>query len=508
MAKSISKMNNIFDKSNKTVNWSSDNVTKHQFVTEHPQLAKSIRKIIWQTPDILSSCVEQCSSKNVTENQNLYKKYKQNEPIQCKNTSQTTTAHKNIKINQNRGDQKIIDFSQILPKFFPNFSLHKKNTSDELMVLFTNNLNLKISQFLNSPILCICFVCQKIIFDEKQIDDHLQSHKYKKVKTSSNNLSEILFCAKCDYQTPKKSNWKRHMLSKKHNKINEQIEYYCEDCNYSTRVKCNYEKHVHTSKHRLKQQISHKLNKNQGNEIQVKDLDGENQQEVSNIVLSLFEESRELKKILISQHNENIEYKMNVSDISEKISNLEHTILDYRDNTKQNIIVNQVNNTNNYNTINNILNYLNTECKDAMNMSDFINNLKITYDDLLYLKDHGQAKTFERTLLRELKGTDINKRPIHCTDHKRKKFFIKEDNIWEKEDNDPYCKKSKINKMLRSVHMKQIEVLQNQKKMTPHWLDDDKLLMEYNDITSKLSTLYDGKEQKKIINKLTNNVIL
>ena len=81
-----------------------------------------------------------------------------------------------------------------------------------------------------------------------------------------------------------------------------------------------------------------------------------------------------------------------------------------------------VNNNRTYN----IINYLNTECKDAFNLSDFINQIEITFDDIKNIKEEGYVSSVKNTLIRSLNNVDINKRPIHCTDKKRKQFYVKE----------------------------------------------------------------------------------
>jgi hypothetical protein len=395
--------------------------------------------------------------------------------------------------------------------------------------MFSMDTLKKIAFDMNKNYIYVCSVCDTILYDEIEINSHIEDCKYTK---SSKILSkEILYCIKCNYQTDKRYNWKRHVLSKKHKKIVNEIQkvktgkYKCKPCNYQTNVKCNYDKHIITSKHKtktleyseennetLKPNIEPETDSSKytkyGDDIKSSNLDNQMDSNtvIPDIMKTFIEESQRLQNLLQNQNNTKTQYHYGMTELNSKISNIESKLEQYTTPTQNNIYVNQINN--NYNTINNVLNYLNNECKDAMNLSDFINNLTITYEDLLYLKDHGQAKTFERTLLRELKYTDIKKRPIHCTDHKRKRFFIKEDNTWENDETNPFSRSSKINKMLRSVHMKQVKVLQTRKQTTPNWLDDDQLLVEYNDITRKLATLYDDKEQKKIINNLTNNVIL
>lgn len=92
--------------------------------------------------------------------------------------------------------------------------------------------------------------------------------------------------------------------------------------------------------------------------------------------------------------------------------------------------------TNNYKTNNqfNIMNYLNNECKDAVNLSDFIKQIKYTFNDLLKLTDDGWVANVQETFVKQLRDMDQNQRPIHCSDRKRKKFYVKDEDVWEKDD--------------------------------------------------------------------------
>jgi uncharacterized protein YqfB (UPF0267 family) len=156
-----------------------------------------------------------------------------------------------------------------------------------------------------------------------------------------------------------------------------------------------------------------------------------------------------------------------------------------------------INNTTN-NIQYNIINYLNSECKHAMNLTDFIDTLHISYDDLLHLKKVGISNSIRETFIKQLCDLEPSMRPIYCSDKKRKKFFVKEDNNWKRDSDN-----KEIQKGLRYVSLKQIETLQIWKQSNPEWLDDDNDLLNVNAITCEISKIYDNKEKKKIINYLS-----
>jgi hypothetical protein len=112
-------------------------------------------------------------------------------------------------------------------------------------------------------------------------------------------------------------------------------------------------------------------------------------------------------------------------------------------NTMTNAMTNTMTNTNNNSNnstdnsknkkITNINVFLNTECKDAITLKDFINELVIEDEDLMCLKDHGYIESVSRLLNKALVGYDLYKRPIHCSDIKREVMHVKDQEGWKKE---------------------------------------------------------------------------
>jgi hypothetical protein len=102
---------------------------------------------------------------------------------------------------------------------------------------------------------------------------------------------------------------------------------------------------------------------------------------------------------------------------------------------KNQSIVNNNNNTTN-NTQFNLQFFLNETCKDAMNIVDFVNSLQLTIDDFETTGKLGFVDGISRIFIKELKKLETEKLPIHCTDFKRETVYIKDNNIWEKENNE------------------------------------------------------------------------
>jgi hypothetical protein len=149
------------------------------------------------------------------------------------------------------------------------------------------------------------------------------------------------------------------------------------------------------------------------------------------------------------------------------------------------------------NTSFSVKNYLNTECKGAMNLSDYVNQIKITFDDLIYMKDHGIVKSFENTFVKGLREMDKTLRPIHCSDIKRGNFYIKDEDNWEKDNEN-----EKIIDTLRKITDQQCDVLKQWKIMNGDWLDNEIKQEHANIVTRKIVDIYGEQVQKHILNLL------
>ena len=130
------------------------------------------------------------------------------------------------------------------------------------------------------------------------------------------------------------------------------------------------------------------------------------------------------------------------------------------------------------NTFNNKMSinvYLNEHCKDAMNLTDFIGNLKVSLEDLKYTKDHGYVKGISNIFVKQLQDMKPTERPIHCSDKKRLQFYVKDENQWKKDK-----VHSKIDKSIDDVTIKQIKQIKLWEKENPNYLNNERLLMQWH----------------------------
>lgn len=151
--------------------------------------------------------------------------------------------------------------------------------------------------------------------------------------------------------------------------------------------------------------------------------------------------------------------------------------------------------------------FLNKNCKDAMNLSDFVNELDISLEDLLYTQQHGYIKGISNIFVKHLNDLQPSERPIHCSDTKRLQFYIKDDNKWQKDK-----KNKKIDKSIQDLTIKQIKHLKEWETQNPNYLHDDILLTQWQKLVHEImgpATDPEREKEKELIKKaIGTNVII
>jgi len=168
---------------------------------------------------------------------------------------------------------------------------------------------------------------------------------------------------------------------------------------------------------------------------------------------------------------------------------------------ERNMVINTTNNTTNNQQFN-LQVFLNTECKDAIKLSDFVKSLNITVEDLEFTKNNGIIEGVSSIIVNNLKGMDVHKRPIHCTDAKRETMYVKNDE-WEKDDD---C--SNIKKFIYLTSCYQIKRIQDWIDAHPGWETKEKLQTEYLALCKELykNIENDDHAHKKIIKGFIKNI--
>ena len=168
---------------------------------------------------------------------------------------------------------------------------------------------------------------------------------------------------------------------------------------------------------------------------------------------------------------------------------------------ERNTVINNTNNTTNNQQFN-LQVFLNTECKDAIKLSDFVKSLNITLEDLEFTKNNGLVEGVSSIIVNNLRGMDVHKRPIHCTDAKRETMYVKTDE-WIKDDNF-----ANIKKFIYLTSCYQIKRIQEWIDAHPGWESSEKLHTEYLALCKELYKNIENDDiaHKKIIKGFIKNV--
>jgi len=163
--------------------------------------------------------------------------------------------------------------------------------------------------------------------------------------------------------------------------------------------------------------------------------------------------------------------------------------------------------TNSHNKSFNLQFFLNETCKDAMNITEFVDSLKLQLSDLESVGELGYIEGISNIIVRNLKELDVTQRPVHCTDKKRETIYIKDDDKWEKDD-----EKKKMHKLVKRVADKNARLLPKFKERYPDYRKSSSPLSDqYNKILIESmggSGDNDFEKEEKIIKKVTKEVIV
>ena len=253
-----------------------------------------------------------------------------------------------------------------------------------------------------------------------------------KQKTSKKYNCEI-----CDYVTCRKNNYSSHILSAKHIKNNKTTQndndfkqkiskkYSCKNCEKIFNDRAGLWRH--NKKCTIEDEI-------ENNDINVFTFDK------NEIIKYLMKENGEFKTMMMEQQN---------------------MIMKVIENGTHNTTIN-TNNISNNNKAFNLNFFLNETCKDAMNIMDFVESIKLQLSDLERVGELGYVEGISNIIVKNLKELDISQRPVHCTDKKRETIYIKDDDKWEKDE-----EQKKMHKVIKKVADKNARLVLKYKELHP-----------------------------------------
>ena len=288
--------------------------------------------------------------------------------------------------------------------------------------------------------------------------------------------------------------------------------FFCEICGYKSDHKSNFEKHLQTQKHVFRKtskkvcksdrryfcECGKKYKYSQGLYTHRKKCDFKEKNNIEEIIQErVSEEVEKQRKIDSETTNKKLDLCMDIIQ-NQVLPNMQQSAITNINNTTNNT-TNNTNNTNNFNL--NI--FLNETCKDAINITEFIENLKVGLQELEFVKDNGIVQGISNVFVNELNALDIDKRPIHCTDAKRKTLYIKDDDKWDKEDK---ATNEKIDRSIQHVKKKHVDSIKEWEEEHPNWCDSESLTMEYLRMVRNSTTPIDKSGEKKIISDVAAEV--
>jgi predicted RNA-binding Zn-ribbon protein involved in translation (DUF1610 family) len=257
-------------------------------------------------------------------------------------------------------------------------------------------------------------------------------------------------CENCYFNTSNKNDYSRHLLTKKHQQVtlgnnsnkktSKNSDFYCVNCGKEYRSRKGLWQH-----NKLCLPVTQPIDKDKEQTDKV--------EELTEIIKCLVKDNSEIKNLVMIQQN----------TITDLVKNGTHNTT--------------ITNSHNNNKTFNLQFFLNETCKNAMNLSDFIESLQIDYDDFEKLGEIGFVNGISNIIIKSLKELDITLRPVHCTDKKREVLYVKEENIWQKEDE----KYLKIRKFIKKIAYKNTRMLYKFKEKYP----------DYNKSESPNSDRYD-----------------
>jgi hypothetical protein len=240
--------------------------------------------------------------------------------------------------------------------------------------------------------------------------------------------------------------------------------HYCKYCKYITDNKKDFNKHLATAKHQKKEQ-----------NFKMETLETKKSHTCS--CLKQFKTRNGLwkhKKICsLLENNEKkgfsekdmIQKEFIDKELFMTLLKQNAELLEIVKNGTHNITNNTTNNTNNNcnNKSFNLQFFLNETCKDAMNIMDFVNSIELQLSDLESVGELGYVKGISNIILKHLKALDVTQRPVHCSDAKREVLYIKDNDVWEKEDHE----NNKMRKAVKYISHKNTKLLPLWKEKNP-----------------------------------------
>lgn len=283
----------------------------------------------------------------------------------------------------------------------------------------------------------------------------------------SAKIRKNFYCKSCDYTTSDKKDFNKHVLTRKHKKSAKadkktpNVEFACQYCGKSYKYKSGLSRHKKKCSFVNLGNVENDNSYHFVTHINKKEQKTEPDETLIKLLMKQQEQTNETIKLLKEAVDANTKMSKNVGN-------------------------------NNNNTISINL-FLQEKCQNAMNLTDFIDQLHVSLDDLDYSKDNGFVMGMANILTKKLKDLKPTERPIHCSDKKRLQFYVKDDNKWGKDKNN-----EKIDKTIKTIKRKQTIKLTEWEKMHPNFRNNPIELKEWQQLLCGMTEDPSEQQPEKI----------
>jgi hypothetical protein len=333
------------------------------------------------------------------------------------------------------------------------------------------------------------------------------------------------YCEKCDYSTLLKGDYKRHLLSKKHN-AEENTEHRCEYCNYATTSLKNYKSHLESVKH-AKNIVMHKSNLSpnqcefckkllssksslwrhkQTCNVSVENVvDDDN---TSDIELENENDPPSLPSLTTSPATNTFSPEI-MLEILKQTMDLQKIMIENQNMTNSHNTSHSHNNTVNNNQTFNLQFFLNEHCKDAIDIQEFVNTLNYSTENLEKNMKLGYTKGISNMFLDGIRDIPVEKRPMHCSDEKREKLHIRDNGAWISGNNS----KERLTQVIADIANQNYKTFQKWvfENPTCHTLDTpayEKYMTIYRGVIGSCSDEEEVKDVKKILSNIIDEIVI
>lgn len=298
-------------------------------------------------------------------------------------------------------------------------------------------------------------------------------------REKSQKNCNVFFCEICNYETLRNSDFNKHKLTRKHEMLvnaSKMLVNASKSRYLDYRYNCDCGKtYCHESSYYRHKKTCSNGNNNGNNNGNISEHTNENITENNNNKASL-KNDKELIMLLIKENMEMRHVMMKVIE-----NGTHHT----------------TNNINSHNKAFNLNFFLNETCKNAMNISEFIDSIKLQMNDLMQVGELGYVQGISKIIIKNLNKLDETERPIHCTDKKREIFYIKDQDKWEKDN----AEKQKIKNTIKTIANKNIILLPQFRNKFPDYNNSmSKISDKYEKIVIEVMVCNDVKDEKIIKN--------